>query len=45
MPLKVTINSKTQWIHPTNNWKKTILNTKILKFSTDKNFYIDTIQL
>jgi len=42
MPLKITINSKVLWIEPKNSWSEMILKEKILKFSIDNNFYIES---
>ncbi len=36
MPLKVSINNKSKWIHPTDDWKK----LKAKELLVDENFYI-----
>lgn len=41
MPIKVYINSKLTWIFPTKDWKEMLLETPIVNFYIDKNFYID----
>ncbi len=41
IPVRVFINSKEQWITPSEHWKKLELNHEIDSFLVDKNFYID----
>ena len=41
IPIKVTINDKEDWIIPTTDWKELKLDTSILNFSVNKNFYVD----
>ncbi|MFY0631675.1 MAG: M1 family metallopeptidase [Flavobacteriaceae bacterium] len=41
IPVKVSINSKTQLITPTESWKKLESDKKTTSFSVDRNFYID----
>jgi len=42
IPIKVFINSTSQWIRPTNRWKKLLSDKNINSFSVDNNFYIET---
>ena len=42
IPVKVFINSTSQWIRPTSRWKKLLSDKKINSFSVDNNFYIET---
>ena len=41
IPVNVFINSTSQWIRPTNRWKKFSSDNKIFTFSVDNNFYIE----
>ena len=41
IPIKVFINSSSQWIRPTSRWKKLLSDKKINSFSVDNNFYIE----
>ena len=41
IPIKVFINSTSQWIRPTSRWKKLLSDKKINSFSVDNNFYIE----
>ena len=41
IPIKVFINSTSQWIRPTSRWKKFSSDNKIITFSVDNNFYIE----
>jgi aminopeptidase N len=41
IPVNVFINSTSQWISPTNRWKKLSSDNKIFTFSVDNNFYIE----
>jgi len=42
IPIKVFINSTSQWIRPTSRWKKLLSDKNINSFSVDNNFYIET---
>jgi aminopeptidase N len=42
IPIKVFINSTSQWIRPTSSWKKLLSDKNINSFSVDNNFYIET---
>ena len=42
IPIKVFINSTSQWIRPTSQWKKLLSDKNINSFSIDNNFYIET---
>ncbi|MDC3344773.1 M1 family metallopeptidase [Flavobacteriaceae bacterium] len=42
IPIKVFINSSSQWIRPTSRWKKLLSDKNINSFSVDNNFYIET---
>jgi len=42
IPVKVSVNSKEQWIKPTKNWGEFKLDTKVTSFSVDQNFYVDS---
>ena len=42
MPLKIFINNKAQWIHPTSEFQKKDLKVANPKFKVDPNFYILT---
>ncbi|MDA8893762.1 M1 family metallopeptidase [Flavobacteriaceae bacterium] len=42
IPIKVFINSTSQWIRPTSQWKKLLSDKNIYSFSVDNNFYIET---
>jgi aminopeptidase N len=42
MPLKIFINNKAQWIHPTSEFQKKDLKVAKPKFKVDPNFYILT---
>ncbi len=42
IPIKVFINSTSQWIRPTRQWKKLLSDKNINSFSVDNNFYIET---
>ena len=41
IPIKVFINSTSQWIRPTRHWKKLLSDKNINSFSVDNNFYIE----
>ena len=41
IPIKVFINSSSQWIRPTSRWKKLLSDKNINSFSVDNNFYIE----
>ncbi|MDC3194839.1 M1 family metallopeptidase [Flavobacteriaceae bacterium] len=41
IPIKVFINSTSQWIRPTSSWKKLLSDKNINSFSVDNNFYIE----
>ncbi len=45
LPLKVDIDGKTEWIHPTNKWQSKNINSENSKFTVDRNFYINTKKL
>ena len=40
MPIRVQIDKKDQWIHPTSEWQQ--LKTKATNITVDPNFYIHT---
>jgi aminopeptidase N len=42
IPIKVFIDSTSQWIRPTSRWKKLLSDKNINSFSVDNNFYIET---
>jgi aminopeptidase N len=42
IPVKVFINSTSQWIRPSIRWKKLLSDKNINSFSVDNNFYIET---
>ena len=42
IPIKVFINSTSQWIRPSIRWKKLLSDKNINSFSVDNNFYIET---
>ena len=41
IPVKVLINSNSEWIKPTSRWKKLSSDINITSFSVDNNFYIE----
>jgi aminopeptidase N len=43
MPIRITIDGKTQWIQPDANWKT--LPGSVSNFLVDKNFYVEVTQL
>ncbi|WP_027138712.1 M1 family metallopeptidase [Gaetbulibacter saemankumensis] len=42
MPIKVTIDSKEQWIFPNTDWKSMELNVNHSDFKIDPNFYVES---
>ena len=42
MPVKTYLNDSERWIFPTKEWKVLLLETPILSFEIDKNFYIES---
>ncbi len=41
IPVKLLINSNSEWIKPTSRWKKLSSDINITSFSVDNNFYIE----
>ncbi len=41
IPVKLLINSNSEWIKPTSRWKKFTSDINITSFSVDNNFYIE----
>ena len=41
IPVKLLINSNSEWIKPTSRWKKLTSDINITSFSVDNNFYIE----
>ena len=41
IPVKLLINSNSEWIQPTSRWKKLTSDINITSFSVDNNFYIE----
>jgi len=41
IPVKLLINSNSEWIQPTSRWKKLSSDINITSFSVDNNFYIE----
>lgn len=40
MPVKVTIDSKEQWLKPTSNWNNVAVSKADIKLTIDPNFYV-----
>lgn len=40
MPVKVYLNGKEQWLHPTTDWKQTKTEKKTKELRVDPNFYV-----
>ena len=46
MPLKVTLDNKTQWIKPNQQWQKMNLDSsKDTDFTIDRNFFVISTKL
>jgi aminopeptidase N len=45
MPLRVTINGQTQWIHPVRHWNSRTFENDIKSFVVDPDFYVASFDL
>lgn len=45
IPIKVILNSQEKWIKPTKKWNNIMVDSTIVSFKIDPNFYIDSKQI
>jgi hypothetical protein len=44
MPLRVYLNDKEQWIHPSEDWQELTNGTLIDDLRVDENFYVKVVK-
>jgi hypothetical protein len=42
MPLKISVDGKTQWITPSAKWKTEKIDGNFSTLKVDRNFYVET---